>query len=100
MLFIIIKIIGPINKPNTPIILYPVYIAIKVNIGCIPISLLTILGSTNCLTTISTIYNTIKAIPKFISPFIADIIAHGNIIVPEPNIGSASTKAIPNAATN
>lgn len=37
ILFSIIKIIGPISNPIIPIILKPVYIAIKVNIGCIPI---------------------------------------------------------------
>jgi len=32
---------------------------------------------------------------NFISPFIAAIIAHGIITVPEPKIGSASTKPMP-----
>ena len=35
--FRIIKIIGPITMPKIPINLKPVYIAIKVKIGCIPI---------------------------------------------------------------
>ena len=35
--FNIIKTIGPINIPKTPINLNPVYIATIVNIGCIPI---------------------------------------------------------------
>lgn len=34
-------------------------------------------------------------IPNFKSPFKPDSIPHGTIIVPEPKIGSASTKAIP-----
>lgn len=98
--FNIIKIIGPTNNPNTPINLKPVYIAIKVNIGCIPILLLTIFGSTNCLTIKIIAYIIIIAIPKFKSPFIAAIIAHGIITVPEPSIGNASTKPIPNALKN
>ena len=48
--FIIIKIIGPINIPSTPINLKPVYMAINVKIGCVPMCLLTNLGSKNCLT--------------------------------------------------
>lgn len=35
--FNMIKIIGPINMPATPINLKPVYIATIVKIGCIPI---------------------------------------------------------------
>ena len=51
MFFNIIKMIGPIKSPKMPIILKPVYIAIKVKIGCIPIFPLTILGSSSCLAT-------------------------------------------------
>jgi len=82
--FNIIKIIGPINNPNNPIILKPVYIAINVNIGCIPILLLTTFGSVNCLVTSVITYNIINAIPKLKLPLVADIIAQGIIIVPEP----------------
>ena len=98
--FNIIKIIGPIIIPIIPIILKPVYIAIDVNIGCIPIWLLTILGSINCLITIIIIYKTINDIASVISPLKADITAQGNIMVPAPNIGSASTKPINKAITN
>ena len=38
--------------------------------------------------------------PKFMSPLIAHIIAHGIITAPEPNIGRASTKPINNAISN
>ena len=96
--FKIIKTIGPINSPNTPIALNPVYIAIKVKIGCIPICLLTILGSINCLTTDIMINKTIKAIANLISPLIAEIIDHGTITVPDPKIGRASTNPIAIAA--
>ena len=34
------------------------------------------------------------------SPLHAEIIAHGTITLPEPKIGSASTKPIPNAYSN
>jgi len=98
--FNIIKIIGPINKPINPDILNPVYIAIKVNIGCIPILLLTILGSKNCLTTSTITYKTIKHIPNVILPLHAEIIAHGVKTVPAPNIGNASTNAITIAIIN
>ena len=98
--FIIIKIIGPNNKPSIPKNLNPVYIAINVNIGCTPMFLLTSLGSKNCLTTDIIISNTIIAIPKFKSPFNPAIIAQGTITVPEPNIGSASTKPINSAINN
>ena len=91
---------GPTNIPIIPINLNPVYIAIKVNIGCIPIFPLTILGSRNCLTTDIIIHKTIIDIPSFKSPFNADIIAHGTITVPDPNIGSASTNPIANAINN
>ena len=65
-----------------------------------PIWPLTILGSISCLT-ISIIANiTIIAIPSVKSPFNADIIAHGTITVPDPSIGKASTKPIPNALKN
>ena len=80
----IIRTIGPTNSPSIPIILKPVYIAISVNIGCIPILLLTILGSTICLTISIIAYINIIAIPNFKSPFNADITAHGIITVPEP----------------
>ncbi len=82
--FKIIKTIGPINNPSTPVILKPVYIAINVNIGCIPILSLTILGSINCLTIRIIAYIIIIAIPNFKSPFNAEIIAQGTITVPEP----------------
>ena len=98
--FNIIKTIGPINIPNTPIILNPVYIAIRVKIGCIPMCLLTTLGSANCLIIDIITHNITTASARFISPFIADITAHGIIAVPEPSIGSASTKPIPSAASS
>lgn len=43
----IIKTIGPINNPITPDSLKPVYIASRVNTGCIPILFPTNLGSNN-----------------------------------------------------
>ena len=43
----IINTIGPIINPINPDILKPVYIAISVNIGWIPMFLPTILGSNN-----------------------------------------------------
>lgn len=100
MFFNIISIIGPINIPNTPMNLKPVYIAINVNIGCIPIFSLTILGSINCLTTDIIIHNINSAIPKFKFPVNAEIIAQGIIIVPDPNIGNASTNPIASADVN
>ena len=90
----IIKTIGPTKSPIIPINLNPVYIAIKVNIGCIPMFLLTHFGSKNCLTTDIIINNVIIAIPNLKSPFSPEIIAHGTITVPEPKIGSASTNPI------
>ena len=47
----IISTIGPINKPIIPENLKPVYIAINVNTGCIPILFPTILGYNNWRTT-------------------------------------------------
>ena len=88
--------IGPIIKPVTFQSLYPVYIAIKVNIGCMPICPLTIRGSTNCLTILITHHKANIPIANFISPEKAKIPAQGIITVPEPKIGKASTKAIPN----
>ena len=96
MFFSIISTIGPKSKPHTPINLKPVYIAISVNIGCIPILPLTILGSTNCLTILITHHNAKIPIANFKSPVNAKNPDHGSITVPEPNIGRASTKAIPN----
>lgn len=96
MFFNIIKIIGPKNNPKIPLILNPVYIAIKVNIGCIPILLLTILGSVSCLIINMITYNANMVIANTMFPSIAESIAHGSITVPAPNIGRASTKAIPN----
>ncbi len=90
-------IIGPINIPIIPIALYPVYMAINVNIGCIPIWLLTTFGSTSCLTIVIITNRINNARLKFMSPCIAHIIAHGINIVPEPTIGSASANAISNA---
>ena len=92
--------IGPSIIPITPIVLYPVYIAIKVKIGCIPICLLTNFGSNKFLTTPITDHNAIIKKPSKISPFKASIIAQGTITAPEPTIGSASTKAIPRAVIN
>ena len=43
----IINTIGPINSPIIPENLNPVYIAINVNTGCIPILFPTTLGSNN-----------------------------------------------------
>ena len=94
--FNIIKTIGPTNIPIIPNILNPVYMEIIVKIGWIPILLLTILGSINCLTTDIIIHNTIIDIPSFKSPFNPDIIPHGTMTVPDPSIGRASTKAMPN----
>ena len=100
MFLSIINITGPSKSPQTPRNLKPVYIAIRVNIGCMPIFPLTILGSTNCLTMLI-IHHSIN-IPnaKEISPVKAKYPAHGIITVPEPNIGSASIKAIPKAINN
>ena len=75
---------GPIRSPIIPINLNPVYIAINVNIGCTPIFLLTNLGSNICLEIDIIINKTIIAIPRFKSPLIAEIMAHGTITVPEP----------------
>ena len=100
MFFRIIKAIGPINKPITPDILNPVYIAINVNIGWIPMWLPTILGSINCLTTDIIIHSTNILIASLMSPLHAVIIAHGTITLPDPNIGSASTNPIPSAYSN
>ena len=100
MFFNIIRIIGPINSPSTPDTLNPVYMAIKVNIGCIPIWFPTIRGSINCLTTDITIHKPKTHNASVILPLHADIIAQGIITVPEPNIGSASTKPIPIAYNN
>ena len=100
MLFIIIRAIGPTIIPITPITLNPVYIAIKVKIGWIPILPLTILGSNTCLTNDIIIHKTIIATPSFKSPFNASITAHGTITLPEPNIGSASTNPIASAINN
>lgn len=94
-LFNIINTIGPINSPISPIILKPVYIAINVNIGCIPIWPLIILGSVICLTTNINIYIANIVIASDISPLNAEIIAQGIMAVPAPKIGSASTKAMP-----
>ena len=98
--FNIIKIIGPASSPKIPQTLNPVYIAIKVKIGCTPICLLTSLGSKNCLAVDIIINKTIIAIPKTTSPFSPQIIAHGTMTGPEPNIGSASTKPINIAISN
>ena len=98
--FKIIKRIGPTNIPKTPISLKPVYIAIIVKIGCIPIFPLTILCSINCLVTLIIINKIIIDIPSVKSPFSPEIIAHGIITVPDPRIGSASTKPIPSAISN
>ena len=97
MFFNIIRIIGPINSPGTPDILNPVYMAIKVNIGCIPILLLTILGSINCLAISTTTYIINNDNPRDKFPLIDEYIAQGTRTVPEPSIGSASTNPINNA---
>ena len=95
MFFNIMSIIGPKSNPQTPINLKPVYIAIKVKIGCIPILPLTIFGSINCLTMLIMHHKTKIPIANFRSPVNAKKPAQGSITVPEPNIGNASTKAIP-----
>ena len=82
--FNIIKIIVPAKSPINPKNLKPVYIAIKVKIGCIPILLLTILGSKNCFARSVKIYNPKSNEPSEILLFINDIIAHGISIVPLP----------------
>ena len=93
--FRIISTIGPNKSPHTPKNLKPVYIAIKVKIGCIPICPLIILGSISCLTILIMHHNTNIPIASFISPENARIPAQGIITVPEPKIGSASINAIP-----
>ena len=98
--FNIIKIIGPKSKPNTPMNLNPVYIAINVKIGWMPILPLTILGSKNCLTILIIHHKTKMPMASFKSPVKARNPAHGSITVPEPNIGSASTNAMPRAINN
>lgn len=80
----IIKIIGPASSPKSPKNLNPVYIAIKVKIGCIPILLLTIFGSINCFASSVKIYNPKSAEPNDISEFIKEITAHGISTVPLP----------------
>ena len=95
--FKIISTIGPISIPIIPINLNPVYIAIKVKIGCIPILLLTIFGSKNCLNAITKIYNPKIEKPTDFSLFRNRIILQGIITVPAPNIGKASTNPINNA---
>ena len=82
--FKIINTIGPKNKPIIPINLKPVYIAIKVKIGCVPIFLLINLGSSICLVTIVIIYNPINTNASDRFPSNAEAIAHGIITVPEP----------------
>ena len=93
----IIKIIGPKNRPSNPITLKPVYIAIRVKIGCIPILLLTSFGSSICLNTNDKTYKPTNSKESEILPSIKENIAQGIITVPEPTIGRASTKAIPKA---
>lgn len=82
--FSIIKIIGPAKSPINPKNLNPVYIAIKVKIGCMPILLLTIFGSMNCFASSVNIYKPKSAEPKDISEFIKEIIAQGISTVPLP----------------
>lgn len=91
--FKIIKTIGPTKSPITPKNLKPVYIAIKVYIGCMPILLLTILGSINCLIAKVKIYNPINEVPRDVSLFIKDKIAHGIKTVPEPKYWKCINKA-------
>ena len=98
--FKMIRAIGPINNPIIPDTLKPVYIAINVNIGWIPMWFPTILGSINCLTIDIKIHNDKIHIAKDMSPLQAEIIDHGIITLPEPNIGNASTKAMPSAYNN
>ena len=62
--------------------------------------LLTSFGSKICLTTDIKISKSSIDSPKLKSPFIPDIIAHGIITVPDPSIGSASTKPIKIAINN
>lgn len=62
--------------------------------------MLTNFGSKICRTRDIITSNTIIAIPKLISPFIAHIIAHGTITLPDPNIGRASTNPINKAISN
>ena len=52
----------------------------------------------NCLTILIIAHKTSNPIANFKFPFTAHHTAHGNIAVPEPNIGKASTNPIPNAA--
>ena len=89
---------GPSNNPNIPINLKPVYIAINVKIGWIPICPDTIRGSINCLTALIINNNISSKTPSLISPLNDAITAHGIITVAEPKIGNASTKPIPKAA--
>ena len=90
----IIRRIGPTNNPITPIILKLVYIANNVNIGCIPILLLTSFGSINCLDTNIKRYNPNIENPKDELPFKNNIADQGIIMLPAPSIGNASTKPI------
>ena len=59
-----------------------------------------IFGSKSCLTILIMHHKTKIPMANFRSPVKARNPAHGNIIVPEPNIGSASTNAIPRAINN
>ena len=79
-----IKIIGPTNNPSIPISLNPVYIAINVKIGCIPILELISFGSNICLMIMVTIYKPANTNAKEILSSKAENIAQGIITVPEP----------------
>lgn len=86
--------------PKIPINLNPVYIASKVNIGCIPILLLTSFGSNNCLTTKIIIYKPNREKAKLLFIFKNSIIIQGTNTVPAPSIGSASINPISSAIKN
>ena len=80
----IINAIGPIKSPIIPVILKPVYIAIKVNIGCVPVFLLTSFGSNTCLVIVTIINKPINTNDNEEFPSKKEIIVHGIITVPEP----------------
>lgn len=78
------NIIGPNKSPSTPINLNPVYIAISVKIGCIPILLLTSFGSRICFTTTVKIYKPNKAKANPLFSFNNSIKTQGKNTVPAP----------------
>ena len=88
-----ISIIGPRNKPIIPINLKPVYIDIKVKIGCMPILLLMSFGSNTCLTIIVITYKPINTNANEILPSATKKTAQGIITVPEPKYWQGINKS-------